>query len=58
MFAFLKEVLRESKKLETPTKKETYVTTITVVIAIIITSLAITFTDFIISKIIALIFGL
>jgi preprotein translocase subunit SecE len=55
---FLKDVIEESKKLTFPTWKETYVTTITIFITIIIFALTIVLADFVISKIIRLIFGL
>lgn len=58
MIAFFKDVVGELKKLYVPSKKETYITTITVLITITIASLVILFADFIISKIIGLIFGL
>jgi preprotein translocase SecE subunit len=58
MLAFFREVIEELKKLQLPSKKETYITTITILVTIIVVSLAILFADFIIAKIIAIIFGL
>jgi len=58
MFKFFKETIEESKKLQFPSKKEVYVTTATIIVTIIVVSLAITFADFLISKVIGLIFGL
>jgi preprotein translocase SecE subunit len=55
---FLKDVIEESKKLTFPQWKETYVTTITIFITIIIFAITILLADFIISKVIRLIFGL
>ncbi len=55
---YFKETADELKKLHTPSKKETYVTTVTIIITIIIFSLVVLFADFVISKIIGLIFGL
>jgi preprotein translocase SecE subunit len=58
MITFLRESIEELKKLQTPSKKETYITTITILITIIIAALTILCADFVISKIIGLIFGL
>jgi len=58
MLNFFKSTIEESKKLQLPAKKEVYVTTVTIIVTIIVVSLAITFADFIISKVIGLIFGL
>jgi preprotein translocase SecE subunit len=58
MNKFFRELVSELKKLHVPSKKETYVTTITIIITITVVSLAILFSDFIISKIIGIIFGL
>jgi preprotein translocase SecE subunit len=55
---FFKDVIEELKKLNIPSKKETYITTITIIVTITIVSLAILLADFIISKVIGLIFGL
>jgi preprotein translocase subunit SecE len=55
---FFNEVVEEAKKLVFPSKKETYITTVTILITIVIFSLTIVFADFVISKIIGLIFGL
>ncbi len=56
--SFVKDVIEELKKLYIPSKKETYVTTITILVTIIVVALAILFADFVIAKIIGLIFGL
>jgi preprotein translocase SecE subunit len=58
MLLFLKDTVSELKKLVLPSKKETYVTTITVLVSVTIASLVIMFADFLISKIIKIIFGL
>jgi preprotein translocase subunit SecE len=55
---FFNEVFDEAKKLVFPSKKETYITTVTILITIVVFSLTIVFADFVISKIIGLIFGL
>jgi preprotein translocase subunit SecE len=55
---FFNEVVEEAKKLVFPSKKETYITTITILVTIVVFSLTIVFADFVISKIIGLIFGL
>ena len=58
MLGFLRSVFDEMKRLQTPTKKETYVTVITILISITIAAIVITFADFIISKIVKILFGL
>jgi preprotein translocase SecE subunit len=58
MIAFFKDTLEEFKKLQFPSKKETYITTITIFITIVVVSLVIMFSDFLISKFVGLIFGL
>jgi preprotein translocase SecE subunit len=58
LFNFFRDVIEELKKLHIPSKKETYITTITILATIAIVSLAILFADFVIAKIIGLIFGL
>ncbi|NBX52460.1 MAG: preprotein translocase subunit SecE [Proteobacteria bacterium] len=58
MINFFKDVVEESKKLNFPQWKETYITSVTILITIIIFSLTILLADFLISKIIRLIFGL
>jgi preprotein translocase SecE subunit len=55
---FFKDVIDELKKLQLPSKKETYITTITIIVTITVVSLAILLADFIIAKVIGLIFGL
>ncbi|OFW79837.1 MAG: preprotein translocase subunit SecE [Alphaproteobacteria bacterium RIFCSPLOWO2_01_FULL_40_26] len=58
MLSFFKDAIGEIKKLYIPSKKETYITTATIVATIVIVALAILSADFLISKIIGLIFGL
>ena len=58
MLAFFRDLIEELKKLHLPSKKETYITTVTILVTITIVSLAILFSDFLISKIIGIIFGL
>ena len=58
MLNFLRSVIEELKKLQTPTKKETYVTVVTILISITIAAFMIMFADFIISKIVKILFGL
>jgi preprotein translocase SecE subunit len=58
MLSFLRSVFDEMKRLQTPTKKETYITLITILISITIAAIVITFADFIISKIVKILFGL
>lgn len=55
---YFKDTADELKKLHTPSKKETYVTTITIIVTIIVFSLAVLLADFVIAKIMGLIFGL
>jgi preprotein translocase SecE subunit len=55
---FFKDAIDELKKLYLPSKKETYTTTITILVTITVVSLAILLADFIISKVIGVIFGL
>lgn len=55
---FLRGVIEEAKKLQFPSKKETYITTVTIIVTITVVALTILFADFLISKIIKLIFGL
>jgi len=55
---YFKDTIDELKKLHTPAKKEVYVTTVTIIVTIIIFSLVVMFADFVIAKIIGLIFGL
>jgi preprotein translocase SecE subunit len=58
MTTFVKDVIEELKKLHFPSKKETYITTVTILVTVIVVSLAILLSDFVISKIIGIIFGL
>mgnify|MGYP000187368480 CR=1 FL=1 len=55
---FFKEVIEELKKLQVPSKKETYITTLTIIATITVVSLVILFADFVFAKVIGLIFGL
>ena len=55
---YIKEVIEECKKIVFPSWKEVYTTAIYISIIVFIVTLAITFSDFIISHIIKLIFGL
>jgi preprotein translocase SecE subunit len=58
MILFFKDVIAELKKLHIPSKKETYITTVTILVAVVAASLVIMSADFIISKVIKLLFGL
>ncbi len=58
MKKFITEAISEAKKLQTPSKKEVYFSTSLVLAALILTSIAILISDYIISKTISLIFGL
>jgi preprotein translocase SecE subunit len=58
MLLFFKDVIAELKKLHIPSRKETYITTITILISVIIAALIIMTADFLISQIIKLLFGL
>lgn len=58
MLKFFNEVIEESKKLEFPKKNEVYISTITIIVAVIISSLFILTADFLISKVIAVFFGI
>jgi len=58
MLNYFKDTISELKKLSMPSKREVYITTATIVVVITIFSLAVMFSDFVISKIIGLIFGL
>lgn len=53
---FLRDVSEELKKLHIPSKKETYITTITILVTIIVVALAIGSADLLISTIIKAIF--
>ncbi len=55
---FTKDVIEELKKLHLPSAKETYITTATILVTIVVVSLFILSADFVIAKIIGLIFGL
>jgi preprotein translocase SecE subunit len=56
MLSFFKEVGEELKKLHMPSKKETYLTTVTIVVTVAIVSLSILLVDIIISKLMGLLF--
>jgi preprotein translocase SecE subunit len=58
MINFFKSVLDELRRLQTPSRKETYITVITILVSISVAALAIMFADFIISKIVKIIFRL
>ena len=58
MLKFFRDVVEELKKLHLPSKKETYITTLTILATIAVVALAILLADFVISKIIGIIFGL
>jgi preprotein translocase SecE subunit len=57
MISFIKEAFKEIKTVTTPSKKETNSVAIVILISILISALVILFADFIISKIIKLLFG-
>lgn len=54
MTSFFQSVIQELKKLTLPTKKETYITTATIIIATFIATLIVMSTDFIILQIVQL----
>ena len=58
MINYFKETIAELKKIAIPTKKEVYITTGTIFVVVAIFAIAITFSDFVISKIMGLIFGI
>jgi len=58
VITFFKDVIEELKKLHVPSRKETYITVITILISVAIASLVILLADLIISKIIKILFGL
>lgn len=55
---FFKGVIEELKKLQIPSKKEVYVTTLIMMVVVSAVSLVILAADFVISKLITLVFGL
>jgi preprotein translocase SecE subunit len=57
MISFIRESFKEIKTVTTPSKKETQSAVIAILIALLITALVIVFADFVISKVIKLIFG-
>jgi len=58
MLRFFRDVIDDAKKLHFPSRKETYITTITIFVTVLLASLMISFADFVISKVIGIIFGL
>ena len=58
MIAFFRDVVEELKKLHIPTKKETYITVVTILVATLISALVIIMADFVISKVIKILFEL
>ncbi len=58
MLNYFKQTVSEAKKLSAPSKKEVYITTAMITAAVAVFAIFIMFSDFIISKIIGLIFGL
>jgi preprotein translocase SecE subunit len=58
MITFFKDVIEELKKLHVPSKKETYITVITILVSVTVASLVILLADLVISKIIKTLFGL
>ena len=58
MISFLKDTVDELKKLHIPSKRETYVTTITILITIAVVSLMVFLSDFVISEFIGFILDL
>jgi preprotein translocase SecE subunit len=54
----IKNVIEEGKKLTFPKKNEVYLTSINIVFIVLFSALVIIFTDFIISNIIKILFGL
>jgi len=57
MISFIREAFKELKTVTTHSNKETQSAVIAILIAVFITAMVIVFADFIISKIIKLIFG-
>jgi|TARA_B110000259_G_scaffold188259_1_gene246014 preprotein translocase SecE subunit len=57
MISFIREAFKEIKTVTTPSNKETQSAVIAILIAIFITAIVIICADFVISKIIKLIFG-
>ena len=58
MITFFKDVIEELKKLHVPSRKETYITVITILVSVIVASVVILLADLVISKIIKILFGL
>lgn len=58
MIGYIKETIAELKKLALPAKKEVYITTGVIFIVVTVFALAITVSDFVISRLVGLIFGL
>lgn len=55
---YIKEVIDECRKVVFPTRKDVYVTSIYISVIVFITTIAIALTDFLISRVIKLIFGM
>jgi preprotein translocase SecE subunit len=55
---YFKDTISELKKLTLPSRKEVYVTTATITVVITVFALVVMLADFVIAKIIGLIFGL
>lgn len=55
---YFRDTISEFKKLHFPSKREVYITTLIIIVTITIFSLIVMFADFVIAKIIGLIFGL
>ena len=55
---YIKEVIEECKKITFPNRKEVYTTSIYISVIVFFTSIAIVLTDFLISHVIKLIFGM
>ena len=58
LVSFLKNTFAEAKTLSKPTKKEVYITTAAVLVAVVVTSVMITLFDLVISKTITFVLGL
>ena len=55
---YIKEVIEECKKIVLPKWKDVYTTAIYISVIVFLAALAITFSDFLISHIVKIIFGL
>jgi len=54
----INNVIQEGKKLTFPKKNEVYLTSINIVFIVLFSALIVIFTDFVISKLIKILFGL